>query len=74
MQFIEENNIPGLLLLKDFEKAFESFSWSFMLKVLVVFHFGHSISRWISTFYKNTQVAISQGDNVSSFINIERGL
>ena len=33
MQFVEENNIPGLLLLIDFEKAFDSLSWSFMQKV-----------------------------------------
>ena len=30
MQFVEENNIPGLLLLIDFEKAFDSLSWKFM--------------------------------------------
>ena len=32
MQFVEENNIPGLLLLIDFEKAFDSLSWSFNAK------------------------------------------
>ena len=73
MQFVEENNIPGLLLLIDFEKAFDSLSWSFMHKVLLAFNFGPSISQWISTLYKNTQVAISQGGNLSAFINIERG-
>ena len=30
LQFTEENNIPGLLLLIDFEKAFDSLSWSFI--------------------------------------------
>ena len=30
MQFVGENNVPGLLLLIDFEKAFDSLSWSFM--------------------------------------------
>ena len=33
MHFTEENNIPGLLLLIDFEKAFDSVSWSFLYKV-----------------------------------------
>ena len=34
MQFVEEENIPGLLLLKDFEKTYDSQSWSFMKKYL----------------------------------------
>ena len=30
MQYTEDENIPGLLLLIDFEKAFDSVSWSFI--------------------------------------------
>ena len=33
MHYTEENKIPGLLLLVDFEKAFDSISWSFLYKV-----------------------------------------
>ena len=43
LQFTEEQNIPGLLLLIDFEKAFDSLSWSFIHKVLQFFNFGPSI-------------------------------
>ena len=73
MQLVDKNNIPGLLLLIDFEKAFDSLSWSFMQKVLSSFNFGPSIIQWISTFYKHTQVAVNQGGNLSSFFNTERG-
>ena len=43
MQFVDEKNIPGLLLLIDFEKAYDSLSWSFMKNVLKSFNFGLSI-------------------------------
>ena len=72
MQFVEKNNIPELLLLIDSENAFDSLSWSFMQKVLISFNFGPSIVHWISTFYNNTQVAVNQGGNLSSFFNTER--
>ena len=35
----EEENIPGILLLFDFEKAFDTVEWSFVLKSLVSFRF-----------------------------------
>ena len=50
MQYTEEQHIPGLLLLIDFEKAFDSLSWRFTDKVLGYFNFGPSIRKWVSTF------------------------
>ena len=36
MDFTEENDIPGLLLFIDFEKAFDSVSWNFLyIKFLI---------------------------------------
>ena len=46
LQFTEEKHIPGLLLLIDFEKAFDSVSWSFINKVLKFFNFGPSILKF----------------------------
>ena len=34
----------------DFEKAFDSVSWSFIQKALEFFNFGPDIRRWIKTF------------------------
>ena len=48
MQYTEENNIPGLLLLIDFEKAFDSLSWTFVNKTLSLFNFGKYIKRWFN--------------------------
>ena len=73
MQYAEDNNLPGLLLLVDFEKAFDSLSWSFINKVMKFFGFGNSIISWIHVLYKNASLAVTQGGNISSFFNIGRG-
>ena len=52
MEYTEEEKIPGLLLLIDFEKAFDSLSWSFIQKVTKFFNFGTSIRHWILVLYR----------------------
>ena len=73
MQYTEENNIPGLLLSVDFEKAFDSVSWPFIYKVMEFFGFGNSIISWIKTFNNNVKLSLNQCGNLSSFFNIDRG-
>lgn len=61
MHYTEENDIPGMLLTIDFEKAFDSVSWKFINKVLQFFGFGNSIINWITILYKNISSAVNQG-------------
>ena len=69
----EKQNIPGLILLIDFEKAFDTVSWSFIDKVLDVFNFGNSIKRWIKTFYYDSQSCVIQNGHMSSYFKLGRG-
>ena len=69
----ELNDLPGLLLLIDFEKAFDSVSWNFIEDVLDFFNFGPSIKQWVRTFYKNISSAVSQNCFLSEFFEIQRG-
>ena len=73
MKFTDEKNIPGLLLLIDFEKAFDSLSWNFLHKALEHLNLGDSIRKWVKVCYKNISSAVSVSGHLSSFFNIERG-
>ena len=73
MHYTEVHNIPGLLLLVDFEKAFDSISWTFIDKVLDIFNFKDSIKSWIKTFYKNSMSAVIQNGYLSESFYLERG-
>jgi hypothetical protein len=50
---MEEDDVPGLLVLLDFEKAFDTVEWSFLYKILQFFGFGESFCSWIKTFYND---------------------
>lgn len=65
--------IPGMILLIDFEKAFDSISWSFMFKALKFFNFGPNIIRWVKTCYTVAKLCVIQNGIFSDFFNIGRG-
>ena len=69
----QRKDIPGLLMLVDFAKAFDSVSWKFMYSVLNFFGFGPSIIRWVQTFNTNIKATVLQSGFLSDFINVEKG-
>ena len=73
MKLTDEKNIPGLLQLIDFEKAFDSLSWNFLHKALEHLNFGDSIRKWVKVCYKNISSAVSVSGHLSAFFNIESG-
>ena len=58
LHYTEANNIPAILLLTDFEKAFDSLSWSFINKTLKTFRFGPSVIKWFNIFYQEMWMSI----------------
>ena len=69
----KQNNIPGMLLLIDFEKAFDSVSWNFMHKTLQFFNFGNDMKTWIKLLYNGAQLCVIQNGIFSKFFYIGRG-
>ena len=72
--YTEENNIPGMLLSIDFEKAFDSISWSFMQKALEFFNFGPIFRGWIRTLYSDISSCISINGQYTEWFDIQRGV
>ena len=73
MYYAEKENIPGLLLLVDFEKAFDSISWSFLNECLKILGFGTGFIRWINTLNKEVYASVLQCGYLSDPIQIGRG-
>ena len=72
MHFTELHNIPGLLILIDFEKAYDSISWKFLYNVLSFLGFTNNFISWIKLFNTDIKTAVLQ-NGLSDFIQIGRG-
>jgi len=71
---MEEDEIPGLLVLLDFEKAFDTIEWEFIQRALKCFGFGDSLCTWIETFYSNISSCIINNGHCSELFNLQRGV
>ena len=74
MDFTVTENIPGLMIFIDFQKAFDSVEWSFLIKCLEEFNFGPDFIRWVGVFYKDIKSFIINNGLTSNFFPLERGV
>ena len=74
MDFTAKQDIPGLLIFIDFEKAFDSLERNFLQRCLESFNFCPNFIRWVMTFYKNIQSCIINNGITSNYFTIERGV
>lgn len=74
LEYLKEKQLPGILINVDFEKAFDSLSWTFLQTVLQKFNFGESFRKWIELLYTNISSCISNNGFTSRYFNVERGV
>ena len=67
-------NIPGILLQLDFQKAFDTIEWEFIQRTIALFNFGECIQRWISIFYSNTESAVLNNGFRTNYFHLKRGV
>ena len=63
----------GILLLIDFEKAYDSISFSYIDKCLNFYNFGPDIRRWIKILLYNFKASTNHCGNISDPFSIGRG-
>ena len=73
LNFSSVHKKRGLLLLIDFEKAFDSVAWSFIKKSLLFYNFKSDIIAWIGTFYNGIKSSVIVNNSPTQWFPIERG-
>ena len=75
MDFSLKENVPGLLIFIDFQKAFDSIEWNFLLSCLEAFNFGTDFIWWLRTFYKSIKsCVINNGLRPSLYVALSSNL
>ena len=74
MDFTKKEDLPGLLIFIDFQKAFDTLEWNFLSQCLSSFNFGPDFMRWIRTFYKSIQSCVINNGLSSDYFNLTHGV
>ena len=67
-------NKRGMMLLIDFEKAFDTVAWSFLKKALRYLNFGENFIKWFEMFTNQINSRVIVNNTVSSPFCVERGV
>ena len=70
----EKYNISGLLVLIDFEKAFDTVEWDFLFKSLKSYNFGQTFRAWIKLLYTNISSCTLNNGYFSRNFTLGRGI
>ena len=65
---------PCIILLTDFEKAFDTINWNFLQKRLTHFGFGPNFRRWMSVLYTDIESCVTNNGYMSQFLKLFRGI
>ena len=73
LEYAKTHNKTGLILLIDFEKAYDSISFKYIKKCLAFFNFGESIIKWVGLLLGDFSAVINNCGNISKQFDISRG-
>ena len=62
-----------MIIIIDFEKAFDPISWEFIEKSLQIFNFGNEVQKWVKCLQKGSFFKVIQAGHVSAKIFLSRG-
>ena len=73
IEYCDSHDTPGLLLVLDFSKAFDTIEWKFIKESLELFNFGNNFIEMIKLCQYNSTSKVEQNGFLSSPIILERG-
>ena len=69
-----KRDISGILVAIDFEKDFDSLTFSFLIRVLHAFNFGPSFIQWVRVLYNKVSSCVMNNGFTSGPFSLSRGV
>jgi len=74
IDYLNKNNLPGLMFMIDFHKAFDKLEWSFIFNTLNFFNFGPDLIKWVKLFYTDIYSCVMNNGHASDFFKLGCGV
>ena len=74
LSYTTTKHIPGLLILIDFEKAFDTVEWNFLFKSLKSYNIGSEFISWVKLLYNNITSCTVNNGHLSPSFKLSRGV
>ena len=74
LNYTEESDIEAILAQIDFEKAFDSIEWPFLLATLRAFNFGDEFLAWIKLLYTDISSCVGNNGYYSKYFKLSRSI
>ena len=74
MNYTKQKQLSGMLLFIDFEKAFDSINWCFMMEALKCFNFGPHFRNWVKVIYTDISSCIINNGTTSKLFPVLQGV
>ena len=74
MIYTKQNNVKGIMLTVNFEKAFDSLKWLYLDKCLKNVYFGLKFRSYVRTMYNEICAAVLNNGHISKWFSISRGV
>ena len=72
MSYTTEAQLDAIIAQIDFEKAFDSIEWPFLMEALKKYNFGEEFISWISLLYTDIQSCVGNNGYYSKFFTLSR--
>jgi len=68
------NQIEAYIAQIDFEKAFDSIEWPFLLETLKAFNFGDNFRTWVKLLYSDISACVGNNGRYSDYFKLSRSI
>lgn len=71
---LHRKKMSGVILKRDFEKAYDKVNWSFLQQTLRMKDFSEQWCQWINQFVSKGSVGIKVNDDIGHYFPTKKGL